>query len=104
MIEQFDLSSPALDRMATIIRGADTDRLELAPESAGLLAISMGLSRLHQDDDAGMLRDAMTLYDALSCACRQARRESHAWTPSEMAVAEPDIREPVAGASKRNVS
>ena len=63
------LTDPALVRLATIVRGADTDRLELAPQSAGLLAISLGLSRCHADDHA-MLAHGMVLYDALYAWCQ----------------------------------
>ena len=63
------LTDPALARLATIVRGADTDRLDLAPQSAGLLAISLGLSRCHADDHA-MLAHGMVLYDALYAWCR----------------------------------
>ncbi len=63
MITEFGIGHEALDRLATIVRGADTDRHELAPESAGLLAASLGLSRMYRDDleqmEAGFL-----LYDA----------------------------------------
>ena len=62
------LTDPALARLATIVRGADTDRLDLAPQSAGLLAISLGLSRCHADDHA-MLAHGMVLYDALYAWC-----------------------------------
>ena len=63
------LTDPALARLATIVRGADTDRLDLAPQSAGLLAISLGLSRCHADDHA-MLAHGMVLYDALYAWCQ----------------------------------
>ena len=63
------LTDPALVRLATIVRGADTDRLDLAPQSAGLLAISLGLSRCHADDHA-MLAHGMVLYDALYAWCQ----------------------------------
>jgi hypothetical protein len=62
------------------VRGADTDRLDLAPQSAGLLAVSLGLSRLHADDHA-MLEAAMPVYDALHAWCRDARDEVHGWNP-----------------------
>ena len=62
MLAEFGLSLPALDRLASIVRGADTARLDLAPEAAGLLAASLGLSRMYADDlaqlDAGGGRDA----------------------------------------------
>ena len=78
MIEEFQLKIPALQKLAVIIRGADTDRHELAPQSAGLLAASLGLSRMYRDDveqiDAGML-----LYDAFYRWARDASEESHDW-------------------------
>jgi rhodanese-related sulfurtransferase len=64
LIRAFDLHDTALDRLARIVRGADTGRMDLAPESAGLLAVSMGYSRLHGDDHA-MLSAMLPLYDAL---------------------------------------
>jgi rhodanese-related sulfurtransferase len=69
LIEDFDLHDPALDRLAAIVRGADTDRLDLAPESARLLAASMELSKSHPND-LEMLEAAMPMYDALYAACR----------------------------------
>lgn len=63
------LADPALDRLARIVRGADTGRPALAPECAGLLAISLGLSLNHADDHA-MLEQGMVLYDALYAWCR----------------------------------
>ncbi len=71
---------PALARLALIVRGADTDRLDLAPQSAGLLAMSLGLSAMLQDDDE-MLAAAMPIYDALYAWCASASRERHAWQP-----------------------
>lgn len=50
MIEEFCLSAPALERLATVVRAADTDRHDLAPQAAGLLAVSVGMSRLFRDD------------------------------------------------------
>ena len=50
MVDEFGLHSDALDRLATIVRGADTARLDLAPQAAGLLAASLGLSRMYRDD------------------------------------------------------
>jgi len=80
MVEAFGLAAlPPLAHLATIVRGADTARPDLVPEAAGLLAISLGLSRIHADDleqlDAGML-----VYDALYRWCRDARGETHDWT------------------------
>ena len=83
----FDIHDAALDLLATIVRGADTDRLELAPQSAGLLALSLGLSRIHATDDHAMLQAAMPLYDALYAWCRDhvgAQDEPHNWKPANM--------------------
>ncbi len=68
-IKKYRLAEPALQKLAVIVRAADTDRLDLAPEAAGLLAISRGLSRNFPDDYA-MLRQGMVLYDALYAWCR----------------------------------
>ena len=75
----FELKSPALDRLAAIVRGADTDALNLAPESAGLLAISLGFSKNIQDDLA-MLDAMMPVYDALYRWILDATDEKHNWT------------------------
>jgi rhodanese-related sulfurtransferase len=78
MIEEFGLRIPALQTLGDIVRGADTDRPDLTPQSAGLLAVSLGLSRLHTSDleqlDAGML-----VYDALYRWARDAMDEKHNW-------------------------
>lgn len=79
MVEQFGLGGmEPLAHLATIVRGADTGRPEIVPEAAGLLAASLGLSRMHADDleqlDAGM-----SLYDAFYRWCRDARAETHDW-------------------------
>ena len=78
LLQAFDLRDPALATLATIVRGADTSRLEIAPQSAGLLALSLGLSRLHADDHA-MLQQALPLYDALYAWCRAGQGETHSW-------------------------
>ena len=69
-IEKFHLRDPALDRLATIVRGADTSRLDLAPQAPGLLAISQGLS-MNFKSDHEMLEHGMVMYDALYAWCRQ---------------------------------
>jgi rhodanese-related sulfurtransferase len=80
MVDAFGLRTHApLNRLAAIVRGADTDRLDVAPEAAGLLAISLGLSRLHSDDH-GQLEAGMAIYDALYRWCRDAQGEKHNWT------------------------
>lgn len=79
MIEAFGLATlPALARLATIVRGADTGQLHLAPECPGLLAASLGLSRLFADDQQ-QLEAGLTLYDALYRWCRDATDEVHDW-------------------------
>jgi rhodanese-related sulfurtransferase len=80
MLAEFGLCSEALSHLATIVRGADTARLDLAPEAAGLLAASLGLSRMYRDD-LEMLSQAMGLYDALYRWCRDATKETHDWPP-----------------------
>lgn len=79
-LKVFRLDEPALSVMARIIRGADTGRLDLAPESAGLLAASLGLSRL-RPNDLDMLDDGLILYDALYLWARDAMQETHTWNP-----------------------
>ncbi|SDP73078.1 hypothetical protein SAMN05428967_3256 [Phyllobacterium sp. YR620] len=78
MIEEFGLTSAPLTRLATIVRGADTARPDLAPEAPGLLAASLGLSRMYSDDLA-QLEAGMTLYDAFYRWCRDATGETHNW-------------------------
>jgi rhodanese-related sulfurtransferase len=68
------LEDRALLAVATIVRGADTDMPELAPQAAGLVALSRGLSLLHPADDHEMLDDAMTIYDALYAWAGEALR------------------------------
>lgn len=82
MIEEFGLASPALDRLAEIVRAADTARLDLAPQAAGFLAASLGLSRMYKDDLA-QLQAGMLLYDAFYRWCRDASEESHNWPASK---------------------
>jgi len=79
-IERYRLDDPALAELATIVRGADTARLDLAPQCAGLLAVSLGLSRLFADDHE-QLRHGFVVYDALLAWLRQARDEIHTWNP-----------------------
>ena len=78
ILAEFGRSSPALMRLATIVRGADTARPDLAPECAGLLAASLGLSRMYSDDLA-QLDAGMSLYDAFYRWARDATDETHNW-------------------------
>ena len=78
MIEEFGLATPPLLRLAAMVRGADTGQLDLSPEAPGLLAASLGLSRMF-DDDLEQLEAGMTLYDAFYRWCRDASGETHNW-------------------------
>jgi rhodanese-related sulfurtransferase len=78
MVEEFGLATEPLSHLARIVRGADTARLDLEPEAAGLLAASLGLSRMYADDLA-QLEAGMTLYDAFYRWCRDATDETHNW-------------------------
>ncbi len=80
-IKVFGLADPALDRLAVIVRGADTGVHELAPQASGLVALSLGLSANFPDDDHAMLAHGMVMYDALYAWCRSKTGESHSWQP-----------------------
>jgi len=77
----YGIKDPALDALALIVRGADTARLELTPQSSGLLAITLGLSANFPDDHA-MLEHGMDMYDALYAWCRSLQSETHNWNPA----------------------
>jgi hypothetical protein len=79
-LARYRLADPALAELAVIVRGADTARLDLAPQCAGLLAISLGLSRLFADDHE-QLRHGFVVYDALYAWLTRARDETHTWNP-----------------------
>ena len=81
---KYALDDPALAVVATIVRGADTARLDLAPECAGLLAISLGLSQLYSDDHE-QIRHGFVVYDALYAWVTKAREEVHTWNPQRSA-------------------
>jgi rhodanese-related sulfurtransferase len=78
IVRIFGISDPALDRLATIVRGADTSRHDLAPQCSGLFAISLGLSANFPDDQE-MLRHGLVMYDALFTWCRSLQQETHNW-------------------------
>jgi rhodanese-related sulfurtransferase len=79
-LKHYRLTDPALAELATIVRGADTARLDLAPQAAGLAAISLGLSRNFHDDHE-MLKHGMVMYDALYTWCKDGKQEVHTWNP-----------------------
>ena len=77
-LKKHKLNDKALQDLAVIVRAADTDRLDLAPQAAGLLAISLGLSRNFSNDHE-MLAHGMVMYDALYAWCCHGRGETHNW-------------------------
>jgi len=79
-LSKYDLVDPGLAPLAVIVRGADTARLDLAPQAAGLLALSLGLSHNFPDDHE-MLGHGMVIYDALYAWCRTCQSETHGWPP-----------------------
>jgi rhodanese-related sulfurtransferase len=78
MVEEFGLGTPPLLHLASMVRGADTARPELSPQAPGLLAASLGLSRMYADD-LEQLEAGMLLYDAFYRWCRDATDETHNW-------------------------
>jgi hypothetical protein len=80
-LAKYQLSDSALAHLAIIVRGADTSRLDLTPQSAGLYAISLGLSAVLTDDHE-MLRHGLIMYDALYAWCSKLQHETHNWPPS----------------------
>ena len=79
-VSRYRLNDPALDELARIVRGADTGRLGLAPQAAGLLAVSIGLSLIFGNDHE-MLKHGMSVYDALYRWCKEGKQETHTWNP-----------------------
>ena len=79
-LDFYRLKDPALSELALIVRGADTNHLDLAPQAAGLAALSLGLSINFQDDHA-MLERGMVMYDALYVWCKKGKAEVHTWNP-----------------------
>lgn len=79
-LKKYNLIDPALQQLAAIVRGADTSKLDLTPQSAGLYAISLGLSSNFADDHE-MLRHGMVMYDALYAWCKDCQKETHNWPP-----------------------
>jgi hypothetical protein len=84
-LAKYQLHEPALEELALIVRGADTDRLDIAPQCAGLFAISLGLSQLFSNDQE-QLRHGFVVYDALFAWLTKARTERHTWNPQRSAT------------------
>ena len=80
-LAKYGLDDPSLAQLAEIVRGADTSRLDLTPQSAGLYALSLGLSR-NFGDDHEMLQQGMVMYDALYAWCRSCQAVTHNWPPA----------------------
>ena len=81
IVKKHELSDPAIQQIAAIVRGADTDRFDLAPQAAGLWAISAGLSYNHKND-YDMLNTGMKIYDALYSWASYVQEEKHNWNPA----------------------
>lgn len=79
-IEKYGVQDPHVGELAVIVRAADTDRLDLAPQAAGLLAISLGMSHNFPDDHE-MLGYGFVIYDALYAWLAHVRAERHSWNP-----------------------
>ncbi len=81
IIKKHQLTDPVLLQLAAIVRGADTDRFDLAPQAAGLWAISAGLS-YNEKDDHTMLEIGLKIYDALYSWSKYVKTEKHTWNPA----------------------
>jgi hypothetical protein len=79
-LAKYGLVDPALQQLAVIVRGADTSRLDLTPQSAGLYALSLGLSQTFPNDHE-MLEHGMVMYEALYAWCKSCQDEAHSWPP-----------------------
>jgi len=90
-IARHGLDDGALAELAVIVRAADTGRPELAPQAAGLLAVSLGLSARFADDQEA-LRHGLVVYDALYAWLRKARAETHGWPPAALGAQERQAR------------
>jgi rhodanese-related sulfurtransferase len=82
-LKVYGIEDASLDTLAVIVRGADTARLELAPQAPGLLALSLGLSANFASDHE-MLEHGLTMYDAFYAWCRSRRDEKHNWNPAAL--------------------
>lgn len=85
-IKKYQINDLSLSRLALIVRGADTSRLDLAHQSAGLYAISLGLSATFPNDHE-MLRHGLVMYDALYAWCKSLQHETHRWSPAKVSHA-----------------
>lgn len=86
ILAKYRLDDPALRRLATIVRAADTDTLAQSPQAPGLLAITLGLAANIADDHA-LLRAGFPIYEALYTWCRTLSDQRHGWHPEQIPVA-----------------
>ena len=82
-LAKYGMTDSALLEIAAIIRGADTAQLDLAPQAAGLLAISLGLSRCFKNDQE-QIQAGFVIYDALYAWAKEAKDEAHTWNPQRV--------------------
>jgi len=82
-IKKYQIEDKALHSLAEIVRAADTDTLEKSSQAAGLLAITLGLSK-NVEDDHEMLKVGMVIYDALYSWCQELQPERHGWNPAQI--------------------
>ena len=80
-LKKYEFTDPALQRLAEIVRAADTGMPDASPQAHGLLALSLGLSQNFSDDHE-MLAHGMVMYDALYSWCRSLQGETHGWPPA----------------------
>jgi hypothetical protein len=85
ILKKYQLTDACLVDLAVIVRGADTARLDLAPQCAGLLAISLGLSHNFRDDHE-QLANGFTMYDAIYSWLKHVREEKHDWNPQRRSL------------------
>lgn len=83
IVKKHCIEDPAVLQIASIVRGADTDRFDLAPQAAGLWAISAGLSH-NFDDDQEQLEMGIKIYDALYSWAKFVQEERHNWNPESL--------------------
>lgn len=81
IIKKYQISDPAVLKLADIVRAADTDTLQKSPQAPGLLAITLGLSANFPDDHA-MLAQGLIIYEALYTWCKSMTNERHGWNPA----------------------
>jgi hypothetical protein len=87
IVKKHKIKDPAITTLALIVRGADTDRHDIASQAAGLWAISAGLAYDIKDDQA-LLEKGMMIYDSLYTWAKHLQKEKHTQNPSEIMLLE----------------